>query len=248
MKAKWRHRTLLYLKLITRLSVPQRPGSASHWALSCQEEGDYNILLDKSSLLFAFLIVSCLLPHPPSVVTPIARSFDFPPRFFLHSRSSAPHRHPRRFIFWLICLCVLPMITTLRDLQTTNAVWVFTHKETIRRIMNHTPACDADKNNNIDTKKKKLYGNQKLSERKSQESCRTVSRWDKHWCTHRISSSQEGALAYAFLCQGSMYSRPRWAKMSFSVEAARNSFWREDKQTESQWLVQEFVCDTSPNP
>lgn len=36
-----------------------------------------------------------------------------------------------------------------------------------------------------------------------------------------------GMQPYAFLCQGSTYSNPRWAKMSFSVVAARNSFWRE---------------------
>lgn len=42
---------------------------------------------------------------------------------------------------------------------------------------------------------------------------------------YRQHSIQQGETrAYAFLCHGSMYSRPRWSKMSFSVVAARNSF------------------------
>lgn len=64
MEPKWRRRILFYLKLITRLSIPRRPGSASRRALSCQEEGDYNILLDKkktpSPLLFPLLPVFSL--------------------------------------------------------------------------------------------------------------------------------------------------------------------------------------------
>lgn len=59
-----------YLKLITRLFTPWRPGSASHWALSCQGEGDYNIFaLQKSSFAFFqhFLFSSHSLPQwsPP---------------------------------------------------------------------------------------------------------------------------------------------------------------------------------------
>lgn len=51
--------------------------------------------------------------------------------------------------------------------------------------------------------------------------------------TEDTRSSQGGAEAYAFLCQGSMYSRPRWSKMSFSVVAARNSFWSESTNKQS---------------
>lgn len=43
--------------------------------------------------------------------------------------------------------------------------------------MNHTQACNKDNNNGNNNTK--VYGNQKMFQSESQESCRAASRWDE---------------------------------------------------------------------
>lgn len=91
-----------------------------------------------------------------------------PPVFLSDSPSPAPRWLPRRSVVWLICLCDPPVITTLK--RQASHEWygrVFTHWETISRIMNHTQAWNADNNNNS-SNNTKLYGNEKLFESESQ--------------------------------------------------------------------------------
>lgn len=97
---------------------------------------------------------------------------------------------------------------------------VFTHLRNKKGKMINGKLAWSTESESARWKKKELNRSQKLS-----PSHRMANRWDARWCTHRISSSRGGGVtSYAFLCQGSMYSRPRWAKMSFSVVAAKNSF------------------------
>ena len=129
MEAKWRRQTLLYLKLITRLSIPRRPGSASRRALSCQKEGDYNILLYKSSPPPHFPPSFLSSPSSLSVVT----LFCFPLRFF-HALplSPAPRRLPRPFILLSdLSLCPDHDYNTYTDRQDENGEGVCTRKQTI---------------------------------------------------------------------------------------------------------------------
>lgn len=84
-----------------------------------------------------FLIISCLLSHPPflSVVNPTP----FLPSVFLSdSLAPAPHRHPKRFILWLICLCLQPLITTFRERRAMNGIGVYSLTDNKRNYESYT--------------------------------------------------------------------------------------------------------------
>lgn len=109
------------------LNCLQRPGSASRRVLSCQEEGDYTVLLDKAphptpTLFFlfssfpVFLLLTLLLSSLWSPVSLLC----IPSASLSDSLSPPPRRRPGPFVLRLICLCVLLVITTLRDERAMN--------------------------------------------------------------------------------------------------------------------------------
>lgn len=216
--AKWRYQALLYLKLITRLSIPGRPGSASRRSSLLPGGGRFQRFarqkLPSSSAVSLFsrrlVHTSNPPPHTPNPPFPVVS-----PAFLSQSTPTPPQA-----ICTLICHCASDWNTSERGESRRVVMSVYSLKEQKGKIINGKLTWSAESESARGGKNLELNRSRKPS-----PSHRMANRWDARWCTHRISSSRGGGvMSYAFLCQGSMYSRPRWAKMSFSVVAAKNSF------------------------
>lgn len=115
--AKWRYQALLYLKLITRLSIPGRPGSASRRSSLLPGGGRLQrFARQKLPSPFAVSLLSRRLVHtsnPPSPPPTPAPNPPFPvvsPAFLSQStvscaKPTAPPLPPPQAIRTLICHC-----------------------------------------------------------------------------------------------------------------------------------------------